>query len=260
MSAFTLANITRRLTQLSLRSGDNKNKLLETFHRPVVKTTRDVVVVVDHLSPCLCTAFHNSIYTTASRSFTSSSLLGKNEPAGISESDKQWNDWQQSLLNNFSDNDSTLNVSTKKRGGKTLRKRKEAVSSTVSLSSQERLIDAGPGQFPPLRYSDEETERLLKEAYEKIPARSGKRGTRSFKRQKVRFMKIRKARSIKKMEKVRHHFDRMEKRSAKVKAIQRMKEIAVESRKEDRLYQESVLKKWAAINNVAIKSTATAVV
>jgi hypothetical protein len=61
------------------------------------------------------------------------------------------------------------------------------------------------------------------------------------------------------MEKVRHHFDRMEKRSAKVKAIQRMKEIAVESRKEDRLYQESVLKKWAAINGVAIKSTATAV-
>lgn len=136
-----------------------------------------------------------------------------------------------------------------------MRKRKEAVSEVDSASSQERLIEAGPGQFPPLRYSDEETERLLKEAYEGLPVRTGKRGTRSFKRQKVRFIQIRKARSIKKMEKVRHHFNRMEKRSEQVKAIQKMKEIAVESREEDRLYHEGVLKKWAAINDVALKSS-----
>lgn len=138
-----------------------------------------------------------------------------------------------------------------------MRKKRAVIDevSRSSSSSQERLIEAGPGQFPPLRYSDEETERLLKEAYENIPVRTGKRGTRSFKRQKVRFIKIRKARSIKKMEKVRHHFDRMEKRSAKVKGIQKMKEIAVENREEDRLYQESVLKKWAEMNGVAIKSS-----
>lgn len=33
------------------------------------------------------------------------------------------------------------------------------------------------GEFPALRYSDEETERLLTEAYAAIPPRAGKRGT-----------------------------------------------------------------------------------
>jgi hypothetical protein len=205
------------------------------------------------------TSFFPKSIANVSRSFTSSTVLAKeNVPPETSESDKQWNNWQQSLLNNFLDNDSSSNALTKKRGGKTLRKKRAMIDEVSrSSSSQERLIDAGPGQFPPLRYSDEETERLLKEAYENIPVRTGKRGTRSFKRQKVRFIKIRKARSIKKMEKVRHHFDRMEKRSAKVKAIQKMKEIAVETREEDRLYQESVLKKWAAMNGVAIKSSSS---
>ena len=247
MTSSALGNLTKRLTHLSIRAADKECSLLlhETLSRPMM------MVRLFQGGPVSSTKVNTNPMI---RSFSSSSLLRKDIP-GTSVSDKQWNMWQQSLLTNVTpDNEaSSSNLSAnKKRGGKTLRKRKEAAVS-VSASSQERLIDAGPGQFPPLRYSDEETERLLQEAYAKIPARTGKRGTKSFKRQKVRFMGIRKARSIKKMEKVRHHYDKMEKRSAKVKAIRRMKEMAVESREQDRLYQESVLRKWAAIHGVALK-------
>ncbi|GFH46045.1 hypothetical protein CTEN210_02519 [Chaetoceros tenuissimus] len=162
-----------------------------------------------------------------------------------SGSDKTWNKWQENLINSDLDQDVT---SVKKRGGKTLRKKQAAKE--ISLSDQNRLLDgAGPGQFPPLRFSDEETEKLLAEAYSLIPERAGKRGTRALKRQKNRFRSIRKAASIKKQEKINHHFDRMDKRSFKVESIRRMKEIAVDVRQQDQAYQMEVMKRYAALMN-----------
>lgn len=263
---------TRRFSQLSVRCNSTSTtptttisnniavRLFESSlsHGPVMTNQKSHHSFL-HSKNVLCKASHDSSKSIL-RPFSSwnkepSNTSNTNTVSTSSASDQEWNAWQRSLLSNVTENEvSFANTSSiTKRGGKTLRKRKEALKS-VSLSSQERLIEAGPGQFPPMRYSDEETERLLKEAYENIPERTGKRGTRSFKRQKVRFWGIRKARRIKKMEKVRHHFAQMEKRSARVKAIQRMKEIAVETRQEDKLYQQSVLRKWASIQGVALKS------
>lgn len=153
-----------------------------------------------------------------------------------------WLKWQQSLINS-----SDESPKTKTRGGKTLRKRvtQNLVSSvTVEASSQERLLDAGQGQFPPLRFSDSETERLLAEAYDSLPKRAGKRGTRSLKRQKVKYHFIRKAHKVKKQEKIRHHFAVMEKRSKKVQDIRKMKEISENEKAADEEYKIKVLEEF----------------
>jgi hypothetical protein len=175
----------------------------------------------------------SSSYSSVTRRFSSN--------VGSSANDS-WMKWQQSLINS-----SDEGPKKKTRGGKTLRKRaaKDLASSAVSeASSQERLLDAGQGQFPPLRFSDEETERLLAEAYANIPKRAGKRGTRALKRQKVRFHFLRKADKIKKKEKIQHHFAVMEKRSQKVKDIQKMKEISEVDRAADAEYQMKVLEEF----------------
>jgi len=114
------------------------------------------------------------------------------------------------------------------------------------------LDGAGPGQFPPLRYNDEETEKLLQEAYANLPQKGGKRGTRKLKREKNRYHGIRKARSIKKMEKINHHFDVMEKRSIKSASIRKVRDLAIEVRVEDKDYQMQILKTWAEMNGVGV--------
>jgi len=164
------------------------------------------------------------------------------------ENKEKWDQWKKSLI---STDDTSIKLKT--RGGITLRKRREAAKASASPSSQERLLDgAGPGQFPPLRFSDEETERLLAEAYAGIPKRDGKRGTRSFKRQKVRHFGIRKARSIKKAEKLAHHFDKMDKRSKRMQDILKVKEMANEVRTAEDEYQRGVLRKWAEMKGMDV--------
>jgi hypothetical protein len=180
---------------------------------------------------------------------TTSSVMRRFSSNTGTSGDNLWMKWQQSLINS-----SDEGPKKKSRGGKTLRKRaaKDLASSTVSeASSQERLLEAGQGQFPPLRFSDEETERLLAEAYANIPKRAGKRGTRALKRQKVRFHFLRKADKIKKKEKIQHHFAVMEKRSKKVKDIQKMKEISNVNRNADAEYQMKVLEEYVIRTGMA---------
>eukprot|EP01083_Nonionella_stella_P262795 893263_1 len=93
-----------------------------------------------------------------SRNFSASSEQDTNQ--------QQWNKWQKNLLQT----DESAAPKKKKRGGKALRKR-EALKSATAEDGGNRLLDAGSGQFPPLRFSDEETERLLAEAYAGIPER-----------------------------------------------------------------------------------------
>jgi len=136
----------------------------------------------------------------------------------------------------------------KDRGGKQLRRRREkelALQDAVAERDKEMGTGAG-SQFPALRYSDEETERLLAEAYANIPERAGKRGTRSLKRQRNRWFKVRKIHRKKKEERIREHGRRMEKRSAIVGEVMRIKEDANEIRTAERDYQEEVLRAWAA--------------
>lgn len=131
----------------------------------------------------------------------------------------------------------------KDRGGKQLRKRKE--KEMEETLSKERLTETmGGGLFPPLRYSQEETERLLAEAYAAIPERAGKRGTRNLKRQYLRWFNVRKLHAKKKRERIAAHYRRMENRSRIFKEVKAIKETAAQTRARDASYQEAVFRKW----------------
>ena len=110
------------------------------------------------------------------------------------------------------------------------------------------LIQLKGGEFPALRYSDEETERLLAEAYAAIPPRAGKRGTNHLKREKRRWQIKREYDAKKKAERIGAHTRRMAKRSRIIREIKQVKEEAPRVREEDSNYQEYVLQRWAEMN------------
>lgn len=117
-----------------------------------------------------------------------------------------------------------------------------------NLNEQEQEYNVGGGQYPPLRYNEEETERLLKEAYGGIPKRDGKRGTRHLQRQSNRWHKVRQARKIsKKNYGVKQHERRMLKRSAVVRDVKQMKLDAVGIREHEAAYQGAVAARWTQV-------------
>ena len=104
------------------------------------------------------------------------------------------------------------------------------------------------GEFPELRYSDEETERLLAEAYAAIPPRAGKRGTLNLKRQKRRWFIKRQYDYKKKRERIAAH-ERYIERGERIK--QEIKSARVEAadvREQETAYQSMVLQRWADMN------------
>jgi len=161
----------------------------------------------------------------------------------------EWVKFQQSIaVDGFETGQTTKATVTaltgrKDRGGKQLRKRKE--KELADQVKAERLTESlGGGLFPPLKYSDEDTARLLEEAYAAIPARGGKRGTRNLKRQRVRWHRVRKIRAKQKKFKERAHYRKMEKRSRIVKEVLEIKESAAEIRAKEQAYQDAVFRKW----------------
>lgn len=133
-----------------------------------------------------------------------------------------------------------------KKAGVSARATKKAKQIAVEAAAErQRLTKAGGGLYPPLRYSPEETELLLKEAYEAVPERAGKRGTRQAKRQGRRWQAVRKIRKKYKKLIVRAHFRKMEKRSTKVAQVKAVLEEAPEVVKRDREYQAEVFRRWA---------------
>ena len=109
-----------------------------------------------------------------------------------------------------------------------------------------------------MRYSDEETERLLAEAYAAIPPRAGKRGTLHIKREKHRWRIKREYDHKKKLERIAAHERKMAKRSRIAKEIMKTKADAPEIVSTEKEYQDLVLMRWAEINGHS-KDTATRV-
>jgi len=104
------------------------------------------------------------------------------------------------------------------------------------------------GQFPALRYSPEETQRLLNEAYAGLPKKAGKRGTRNLRRQKRRWFLVRKIKKIsKKNYGIRTHERRMQKRSQVVKDVKHAKREAPAIREREAAYQKHVLEQWTKV-------------
>merc|ERR1719491_1365968 len=114
-------------------------------------------------------------------------------------------------------------------------------------STPRKVMDVGGGKFPSLRYSDEETQRLLDEAHANIPKRTGKRGTRNLKRQRNRWKVIYEQHRQKKEDRIKKHFRTMEKRSRIVGEVKEVLASAEKVREEERAYRMEVLKEWAAM-------------
>ena len=159
---------------------------------------------------------------------------------------QEWVQFQKSIVVEGFATGQTLQAkaSTKKvRGGKALRRRE---SLQEQLDDSRRFTNVGGGRLPPLRYSDEETEKLLAQAYAAIPPRAGKRGTKNLKRQARRWHLVRKIHAKYKYH-MRNHQDRkMEKRSRKMSDVKAVLTEAPSTVEKDRQYQLHVLEQWAA--------------
>ncbi|GKY95747.1 hypothetical protein MPSEU_000535500 [Mayamaea pseudoterrestris] len=139
------------------------------------------------------------------------------------------------------------NAGKKPRGGKAARgKDRMRKALDEKLAERQRLTESGGGQFPPMRYEDSETERLLAEAYAAIPERAGKRGTRNLKRQSKRWFLVRQIHAKYKNHMARFQEKKMEKRKDRMAQVREALEAAPAQRAADREYQAKVFQRWAA--------------
>lgn len=161
---------------------------------------------------------------------------------------QEWVKFQQSItVEGFQTGQTTTATALKKsRGGKQARrKREKELARLGAFSESDEKISAVAQKFPAIRYSPEETEDLLKQAYATLPERAGKRGTRNLKRQAERWRRVRRIRSDYKAHLLEAHHRRMEARSYKRDRTKEMKEEARELRQKDLDYQGAVMKRWA---------------
>ena len=170
--------------------------------------------------------FHNQISNQIALKINKQAASDTDEAVGKDEAKnknpflqhQEWVKFQQSItVDGFQTGQTTTaTVLKKSRGGKQARRKREKELARLGAyadgSSSTEKISAVAQKFPAIRYSPEETEDLLKQAYEALPARTGKRGTRNLRRQETRWRKVRKIRSDYKAHLVRAHFNRMEAR------------------------------------------------
>lgn len=176
-------------------------------------------------------------------------------PSTISGSSQHdtWTEFQRSIAVSGVDTGQVLKerqLGKKNRGGNIARKRKER---EAELEAQLKGVDISQtqlkgGEFPALRYSDEETERLLAEAYAAIPPRAGKRGTLHIKREKHRWWIKRQYDYKKKLERIGTHDRRMAKRMLTKAQMKEERREAVEVREQEKEYHDMVLQRWAKMN------------
>ena len=155
----------------------------------------------------------------------------------------EWVKFQQSIAVEGFDTGATTEIQNVKKsgGGKRKSKRDEMHERVME---QERMATVRGGEFPPERYSEEETERLLAQAYSHIPPRMGKRGTRNLKRQKRRWKLVREIRKKEKKHLAAFQIRKMATRSKKVKDIKSVIRESQAVRVRDREYQFSVVQRW----------------
>ena len=194
---------------------------------------------------------------------------------------QEWVKFQQSIsVEGFQTGQSlTATILKKSRGGKQARRRREIELMRLRQQQQQELTPTGePGspaalaaaaaaaasfdtigaqfgasasvqstsatKFPAIRYSPEETQELLRQAYEALPERAGKRGNRNLRRQARRWKIVRDIRSQYKANLVAAHERRMEKRADKRQRVLRVQRDAVVQRRNDAAYQSDVLKRY----------------
>ena len=140
----------------------------------------------------------------------------------------------------------------RRRGGRNNGKKSIAVRQVEeALKEKQRITDVGGGHFPPTRYSDEETQRLLEEAYQHIPPRAGPRRSRHRKRQKLRWHRVRLIRKDYKNHMKAFQIRKMQKRSQKIEQVKSVLNIAPDVQKSDKEYQLRVYQQWKMMQEAA---------
>lgn len=171
------------------------------------------------------------------------------EAEGVALQHQEWVKFQQSIAVKGFETGQTVTLQTgdkkKQRDSNRRRRRSRPTAAEEAFAERQRLTSFGGGLYPPLRYSDEETERLLAEAYAAIPPRAGKRGTRNLKRQNVRWHLVRKIRKKYKKHMAAFQVRKMQERSRKVAAVKQLLQDAPAAVQRDREYQAQVFQKWA---------------
>jgi hypothetical protein len=177
---------------------------------------------------------------------------GGEEPASLQH--LEWVQFQRNIAVDGFETGQTTDVvdSRKVRGGAIARKKREKKLAIVEdrLAERRRLTESGGGHFPPVRYSEEETEQLLNMAYAAIPIRGGKRGTRNLKRQKRRWALVRRIRRTYKEHMAYFQERKMYKRAEKMQQIKNIINKAPEARMSDHQYQTEVFKKWWSLTHL----------
>jgi hypothetical protein len=174
---------------------------------------------------------------------------------------QEWVKFQQSIsVSGFQTGQvTTATVLKKSRGGQQARRKREKELARLraldtSLATYEDRSSSSSSaavstKFPAIRYSPEETEELLRQAYETLPERTGKRGNRNLRRQARRWKLVRKIRSDYKANIFRAHIRRMEHRHNKRQRVILVKEEAIVQRQNDLQYQGKVLERWFQMQN-----------
>jgi len=203
-----------------------------------------------------------AVQTTSIRFITKKKKLAKKRLKGpmpskinledtASEQHKEWVKFQQAIaVDGFETGQTKALQNIKKRGGgggggssnKRKTKRDKMLDKIIERNAEAELKG---GEFPALRYSEEETERLLRQAYAAIPARAGRRGTKNLKRRKRQYALVREIHRKKKAHLAAFQLRRMAARSAKKKDVNSIIREAKSVRLRDREYQLSVIKRWA---------------
>jgi hypothetical protein len=137
----------------------------------------------------------------------------------------------------------TATVLKKSRGGKQVRNRREK-EMMARLDQQQPTASAAAIKFPALRYPPEQTQELLRLAYETLPERAGRRGNRNLRRQARRWRAVRKIRSDYKANIIAAHERRMEHRHYRRQRVVQAKADATVQREDDLRYQRAVLERW----------------
>lgn len=255
-----ISTLTRRLTQLAIRPPTITNVNFNSVSTTAVRSLHNQSKQIASMKKSKPASFLSIRWESTKGS-------GENNNDAISSlASEKWQELNTIQVDvaslDHSSNEPGTSKAKKTRGGKSLRKtrqrellaRKEGITPANDPS---RFTDIGAGQFPPLRFSDDETQRLLDEAYTTMPPRTGKRGTRKAKRNKIKFWKLRKTRAIKKAEKVAHHFKTMETRSQITAEVRAVKEGADDVRNEEKEYQMQVLKDYAMLSGLVKENSTT---
>jgi hypothetical protein len=162
---------------------------------------------------------------------------------------EEWVAFQRTIsVQGFETGQQTQVASRSKRGGRLVRRKQQKLRERDEDDPYDprRFTDLAGGEFPPHRYSQEETERLLAQAYANLPERAGKRGTRNLKRQGRRWFLVRKVRKLYKHHLANFQTRKMAKRSEKVRLVKQVLEEAPDKRQSDRQYQAQVFASWSS--------------